>query len=55
MRWTTKGGSTNYVVDIGQSYGLCNGTRLIITKMRKYVLEENFLSRKKYQDKGFYT
>jgi ATP-dependent DNA helicase PIF1 len=30
--------------NIHQSFGLFNGTRLIITKMGKFVLEENIIS-----------
>jgi ATP-dependent DNA helicase PIF1 len=38
------------VRNLDQQYGLCNGTRLVITKMGKYVLEGKVISRSNVDD-----
>lgn len=39
--------------NIDQSFGMCNGTRLIITDMGKYVLEGNVISGTNVRSKVF--
>jgi ATP-dependent DNA helicase PIF1 len=39
--------------NLDQKLGLCNGTRLIITRMRKYVLEGKIISGSNICDKVF--
>jgi len=39
--------------NLDTKYGLCNGTRLIITRLGKYILEEKIISRSNVSDKVF--
>jgi len=39
--------------NLDQQYELCNGTRLIITRMRKFVLEGKVISESNVGDKVF--